>query len=84
MWPLWRLGFVAFDGTITALRRKMTLDAKEPNPAAAPDHQEQEQVGRVAYEPPVLVPLGNVHSLLAAGGMSPTADGPRGQKGKIS
>lgn len=61
----------------------MTIDAKEPKPAAAPDHQDQrDELGRVAYEPPALVPLGNVHSLLAAGGLSPTADGPRGQKGK--
>jgi|SwirhisoilCB2_FD_contig_31_14684176_length_553_multi_5_in_0_out_0_1 hypothetical protein len=62
----------------------MTPDAKEPEPAAAPDEQDREQLGRMAYERPVLVPLGNVHSLLAAGGMSPTADGPRGQKGKVT
>lgn len=58
----------------------MTLDAKEPKPAAAPDRQDQQDhLGPVAYEPPALVPLGNVHSLLAAGGISPAGDGVRGQ-----
>jgi len=63
----------------------MTPHAKDPKPAAAPDHQDRrEPLGPVAYEPPALVPLGNVHSLLAAGGVSPTGDGVRGQMAKSS
>jgi len=58
----------------------MTPDAKDALLAALPpEHDTQEQPPVLAYEPPALVALGNVHALLAAGGNSVSGDGTKGQ-----
>ena len=54
----------------------MTLDAKTGADAPASKDQEETVPGSpTAYETPTLVPLGNVHALLAGGGLSVTLDG---------
>jgi len=53
----------------------MTPDATASGTVSVPEDKETADVPRPSYEPPVLVPLGNVHALLASGGTSPTGDG---------
>lgn len=58
----------------------MTLDAKSGVVIATPDDPDGKAPEvQSGYETPVLIPLGNVHALLAAGGTSATTDGPPGQ-----
>ena len=57
----------------------MTRDTNGTDQPLVPDDQEApERLPRSSYEPPVLVPLGNVHALLAAGGPSPHPDAQKG------
>jgi hypothetical protein len=58
----------------------MTLDDKSGEDALALDeHRATVPGAQPPYEPPVLIPLGNVHALLAGGGMSMTNDSQKGQ-----
>ena len=52
----------------------MTPDAIGTGQIPESDDHEKTEVPGPSYEPPVLVPLGNVHALLASGGMSPQGD----------
>jgi len=54
----------------------MTPYAKDPQVAATEgqDQHQDQQADRPRYEAPALVPLGNVHALLAGVGMSPVLD----------
>ncbi len=56
----------------------MTLDAKVGADALVPDQENQTVPdGPRPYDTPVLIPLGNVHELLAGMGASMTSDGAR-------
>ena len=56
----------------------MTLDPKDAN-TAAPATRGDSGSAVQKYEVPVLIPLGNVHALLAGGGLT-TPDGLKGTK----
>ncbi|HEY4186785.1 MAG TPA: hypothetical protein VGP07_17030 [Polyangia bacterium] len=57
----------------------MTPDVKSGEDRSVDNDREETEPGvGPVYEAPVLVPLGNVHALLASTGTSPTSDGGKG------